>query len=177
MHHNKLSYAIYKEIMNEIKKLIETLELQPHPEGGFYRELHRSITKIKDFYTLEDKSAYTTIYYLLSGRDFSAWHRIQSDESWFYHLGCDLVVYYFDEHKTLKTMQIGLESMKLQATIPANTWFAAKPLDENEFCLVSCAVAPGFLFTEFEIAKAQVLLEQYGHSERAVQAIHALTRS
>ena len=177
MHHNKLSYAIYKEIMNEINRLIETLELQPHPEGGFYREMHRSIKMIKDVHTLENKSAYTTIYYLLSGRDFSAWHRIQSDESWFYHLGCDLLVYYFDEKNKLKTIQIGMESMNLQATIPANTWFASKPLDENSFCLVSCAVAPGFLFSEFEIAKAKVLLEQYGHSAIEIQAIHALTRS
>lgn len=163
--------------MNEINKLIETLELQPHPEGGFYREMHRSIKKIKDFHTLEDKSAYTTIYYLLSGQDFSAWHRIQSDESWFYHLGCDVLVYYFDEQKTLKTIQLGMESMRFQATFPADTWFAAKPLDENGFCLVSCAVAPGFLFSEFEIAKAQALLEQYGHSEKEAQAIHAFTRS
>jgi predicted cupin superfamily sugar epimerase len=163
--------------MNEINRLIKTLELQPHPEGGFYREMHRSNKKIKDFQTLEDKSAYTTIYYLLSGGDFSAWHRIQSDESWFHHLGCDLLVYYFDENRALQTIQIGMESMNLQATIPANTWFAAKPLDENGFCLVSCAVAPGFLFSEFEIAQAQELIEQYGHSESGMQALHALTRS
>jgi predicted cupin superfamily sugar epimerase len=162
--------------MNEINRLIDILELQPHPEGGFYKEMHRSEKKIKDSHTLEDKSAYTTIYYLLSGRDFSAWHRIQSDESWFFHLGCDLLVYYFDEHQALQTIQIGMESMNLQATIPANTWFAAKPLVEDAFCLVSCAVAPGFLFNEFEIAKAHVLLEQFGHSESAVQAIHLLTR-
>lgn len=162
--------------MNEFNRIIERLQLQPHPEGGFYREMHRSEKCIKDVHTLEEKSAYTTIYYLLSGGDFSAWHRIQSDESWFYHLGCDLLVYYFDENKTLQTIQIGMESMNFQATIPANTWFASKPINEHSFCLVSCAVAPGFLFSEFEIAQRDALLTEFGHTAENVSIITKLTR-
>jgi predicted cupin superfamily sugar epimerase len=163
--------------MHELKRIIDLLELQPHPEGGFYREMHRSTKSIKDASTLSNKCAYTTIYYLLSGDDFSAWHRIQSDETWFYHLGCDLLVYYFDEKHTLQTIEVGMESMNLQATIPANTWFAARPKTQQAFTLVSCAVAPGFEFSEFEIGTSQKLLNIYGGSDINLKAIQLLTRS
>ena len=163
--------------MSELNRMIDLLELQPHPEGGFYREMHRSTTSIKDASTLADKCAYTTIYYLLNGDDFSAWHRIQSDETWFYHLGCDLLVYYFDEKHSLQTIQVGMESMNLQATIPANTWFAATPSKKNSFSLVSCAVAPGFQFSEFEIGTSEKLLAIYGSTDQNLKAIQALTRA
>jgi len=163
--------------MTELNQIIDLLGLQPHPEGGYYREMHRSATSIKDSSTLEDKCAYTTIYYLLGGDDFSAWHRIQSDETWFYHLGCDLLVYYFDEKQTLQTIEVGMESMNLQATIPAKTWFAAKPTQKNGFSLVSCAVAPGFEFSEFEIGTSEKLLEMYGDIDKNLQVIQALTRA
>jgi len=64
----------------------------------------------------------------------------------------------------------------LQATIPANTWFAAKPVEENSFCLVSCAVAPGFEFADFEIGKRNSLLNEFGNSASNIKAIEALTR-
>jgi predicted cupin superfamily sugar epimerase len=163
--------------MSELNRIIDLLELQPHPEGGFYREMHRSKKYIKDSSTLADKCAYTTIYYLLGGDDFSAWHRIQSDETWFYHLGCDLLVYYFDEKQTLQIIEVGMESMNLQATIPADTWFAATPSKKNSFSLVSCAVAPGFQFSEFEMGTSEKLSATYGGTDRNLKAIQALTRS
>lgn len=163
--------------MGELNRIIDLLGLQPHPEGGFYREMHRSSKSIKDSSTLADKCAYTTIYYLLGGDDFSAWHRIQSDETWFYHLGCDLLVYYFDEKQTLQTIEVGMESMNLQVTIPANTWFAAAPAKKNAFSLVSCAVAPGFEFSEFEIGTLEKLSEIYGGTDNNLKAIQALTRA
>jgi predicted cupin superfamily sugar epimerase len=87
--------------MQDIHKLVDALKLAPHPEGGFYREVHRSKTIVADSKGSGDKSAYTSIYYLLSGKDFSAWHRIKSDETWYFHLGCDVVIYFFDENKLL----------------------------------------------------------------------------
>lgn len=163
--------------MSELNRIIDLLGLQPHPEGGFYREMHRSTTTITDASTHASKCAYTTIYYLLAGDNFSAWHRIQSDETWFYHLGCDLLVYYFDEKQTLQMIEVGMESMNLQATIPANTWFAAKPAKKNAFSLVSCAVAPGFEFSAFEIGSSEKLLAIYGGSDNNLKAIQALTRA
>lgn len=163
--------------MHDINTIIETLGLKPHPEGGFYKEMYRSKIAVGDLKDTNNKSALTSIYYLLSGKDFSAWHRIQSDETWYFHLGCDLRIYFFDENKLLQTKQIGMTAKNLQATIPANTWFAAKPLSENNFCLVSCAVAPGFEFKEFELATREDLSKEFGNSAENIQMIQTLTRA
>ena len=163
--------------MQEIRAIIETLNLLPHPEGGHYKEVHRSSTTIQSLNGVVDKSAYTSIYYLLSGDEFSSWHRIKSDETWYYHLGCDVHIYFFDESKLLQTIQLGMTSKTFQSTLPANTWFAAKPTSKNDFCLVSCAVAPGFEFDDFEIAQREHLLMEYGNSIENIQMIEALTRA
>jgi len=162
--------------MHDFQSIIDTLSLEPHPEGGFYKEMHRSEITVKGFIDPSNKCAHTSIYYLLSGNDFSAWHRIKSDETWYFHLGCDLLIYFFDEDELLRTIQMGVASKNLQATIPANTWFAAKPLNENAYCLVSCAVAPGFEFDDFEIAMRGDLLNQFGNTTKSIQMIKALTR-
>jgi predicted cupin superfamily sugar epimerase len=162
--------------MRDKQTIIETLGLQPHPEGGFYKETYRSDIAVKRSGEGDNKSALTSIYYLLDGNDFSAWHRIKSDETWYFHLGCDLCIYFFDEHKSLQTVQLGLTAKRLQTTVPANTWFAAKPTSENEFCLVSCAVAPGFEFNEFEIAEREALTKQFGKSDENIEMIQKLTR-
>jgi predicted cupin superfamily sugar epimerase len=162
--------------MQTVNTLVEDLQLLPHPEGGFYKEMYRSPT-IVNADGLVQKSAYTSIYYLLSGNDFSSWHRIKSDETWYFHTGCNVIIYFFDQNKALQTIQLGLDSKCLQATIPANTWFAAKPVNENLFCLVSCAVAPGFEFTDFEIGQRNSLLIEFGGTIDGVNAIEALTRA
>jgi predicted cupin superfamily sugar epimerase len=161
--------------MQAIDSLVDALDLQPHPEGGFYREMYRSHTIVKNVEQI-DKSAFTSIYYLLSGSDFSSWHRIQSDEAWYFHSGCDVLIYFFDQNKSLQTVQLGLESKHFQITIPANTWFAAKPVSNSSFCLVSCAVAPGFDFNDFEIGERASLLKEFGHSPNQIEAIESLTR-
>lgn len=162
--------------MHDFQAIVDTLHLEPHPEGGFYKEMYRSEIAVKGHKDSGNKSAHTSIYYLLQGKDFSAWHRIKSDETWYFHLGCDLLIYFFDEDKLLRSIQIGMASKNLQATIPANTWFAAKPVIENAFCLVSCAVAPGFEFDDFEIALRSDLLSHFGNTARNIQIIEALTR-
>jgi len=163
--------------MQDIHTITSALNLEPHPEGGFYKEMYRSETKVKNLIGSSNKSALTSIYYLLAGRDFSAWHRIKSDETWYFHLGCDVLIYFFDENKLLRTKQIGMTSKNLQITIPAHTWFAAKPLNENDFCLVSCAVAPGFEFDDFEIAIREDLTKEFGNSIENMQIIQELTRA
>ena len=162
--------------MQTVNSLVEDLGLLPHPEGGFYREMYRSPT-IVSANGAGQKSAYTSIYYLLASEDFSSWHRIKSDETWYFHSGCDVCIYFFDQNKELQTIQLGLDSKCLQATIPANTWFAAKPISQNSFCLVSCAVAPGFEFADFEIGQRDSLLREFGHSTNNIKGIEAHTRA
>ena len=162
--------------MQTVNALVEDLGLLRHPEGGFYREMYRSPT-IVSANGAGQKSAYTSIYYLLASEDFSSWHRIKSDETWYFHSGCDVCIYFFDQNKELQTIQLGLDSKCLQATIPANTWFAAKPISQNSFCLVSCAVAPGFEFADFEIGQRDSLLREFGHSTNNIKGIEAHTRA
>jgi predicted cupin superfamily sugar epimerase len=165
-----------RDFMHDMNAIIDALKLEPHPEGGFYREMYRSGVRISDSSLAGNKSAHTSIYYLLSGKDFSAWHRIKSDETWYFHLGCDLLIFYIDKSKMVRTVRIGMESKSFQATIPANIWFAAKPLNEDAYCLVSCAVAPGFEFEDFEMGKRDALLKEFGITAENTQMIEALTR-
>ena len=162
--------------MPDIHSIIDDFGLVAHPEGGFYKEMYRSKVIIKDAKGIREKSAYTSIYYLLAGGDFSSWHRIKSDETWFFHQGCDLLIYFFDNEKHLQSIQLGLTSMILQATIPGNTWFAAKPIEQTSFSFVSCAVSPGFEFDDFELGDHQTLLGQFGGSEKNILALERLTR-
>lgn len=162
--------------MQKIDTLVNTLQLEPHPEGGFFKEMHRSTTSVRDANGMGKKSALTSIYYLLAGNDFSSWHRISSDEAWYFHLGCDVLIYFFDQNKILQTIQLGHESQNLQTAILANTWFAAKPLQQDSFSLVSCAVAPGFEFEDFEIANREALLTEFGNSADNREAIEMFTR-
>jgi len=147
---------------SQAKGLIATLGLLPHPEGGFYRETHRASQEIQSLSHEGKRSAYTSIYYLLSQDQYSAWHRITSDESWFFHAGCDLEIFSLspaaiDSPAQLRSQKIGPTSQQFQVTVPANTWFAAKPVDPSRFALVSCVVAPGFEFSDFELASQQTL--------------------
>lgn len=162
--------------MHNMNAIIDSLNLEPHPEGGFYKEIYRSETRVSDLMQAANKSAYTSIYYLLSGKDFSAWHRIKSDETWYFHLGCDLLIFYIDQNKVVRTVQLGSESKSFQVTIPAHTWFAAKPLNEEAYCLVSCAVAPGFEFADFEIGNREALSNEFGTTVENTRLIEALTR-
>ena len=162
--------------MLDFDSIIEDLNLIPHPEGGFYKETYRSNITVNSALHSGEKSAYTAIYYLLGGKDFSSWHRIQSDETWFFHSGCDVLIHFFDDKKVLQIIPLGMESQNLQLTISSNTWFAAKPMDQTSFSLVSCAVAPGFEFSDFEIGDRNTLLNEFGGIAKNTQAIEAFTR-
>jgi len=162
--------------VSEQTQLIERYDLAPHPEGGFYAEVHRAKRRVHAGSGSPERSAYTSIHYLLAGNDFSAWHRIQSDETWFFHLGCDLVIYSFAKNGHLQAQRLGLESGCFQLTIAAGTWFAAQPAQADSCSLLSCVVAPGFEFEDFELASRQGLLAEYGHSAENRAKIEAFTR-
>src|ERR1043166_8419187 len=133
------------------QQVIRKLKLTPHPEGEFYRETYRSdyiIVSEKK----ENRNVSTAIYYLLEDDDKSHFHRIQSDELWFFHLGKPLEII-FIEYGQLITIVIGNDIQKdefPQVRIPANTWFAAQVKNAKGFSLVSCTVSPGFDFADFE---------------------------
>jgi hypothetical protein len=164
--------------LNKPDTLIKQLDLVPHPEGGFYKELYRSPLKVSCQTLATERSAYTSIYYLLNGNDFSAWHRITSDETWFFHAGTDLCIYTLADDGVIKPHVIGPSDAALgfQTTVPANTWFAAQVLDKNSYCLVSCIVGPGFEFTDFELGSREALCALIKPGSKDVKLIQALTR-
>lgn len=159
-------------------RLIHALGLQPHPEGGYFRETYRSNERIR----CSDgrlRSASTAIYYLLRGSDYSAWHRIRSDELWHFHAGTPLDVHVLTDDGELVTHRLGnpLEhaGAVFQAMVPANHWFAAErvPSGPEDFALLGCTVAPGFEFSEFELAEVTDLAARFPAHSRM---IHGLAR-
>ncbi len=162
--------------MDEIKAVIQKFKLSRHPEGGFFREVHRSRASVECPAQGGQRSAYTSIYYLLPGNDFSAWHRITADETWFFHSGCDVAIYFFTEDGKFNTQILGADAEHYQVTIFAHTWFAARPLDQSSYSLVSCVVAPGFEFRDFELGDRQQLMSLFGDNAQNIQAIRELSR-
>ncbi|MBW1297604.1 cupin domain-containing protein [Aquimarina litoralis] len=153
---------------NDIKKIVTKLDMQPHPEGGFYKETYRSKGEIpKD--TLKEKFSgarnyCTGIYFLLTSDNFSAFHRIKQDEMWHFYGGSSLYVHIIDaEGKyTRNTVGMNLDEGEVpQLVVPANCWFASSVKEENAYSFVGCTVAPGFDFEDFELAERSILINEY----------------
>jgi predicted cupin superfamily sugar epimerase len=133
--------------------LISTLELRPHPEGGFYREVHRSASVVTTTDTRGERSAITTIYFLLVADARSRWHQVDSDEVWHFYEGDPLELLELDANATtLARHRLGpVEGMVQRPvyTIPAGAWQAARSL--GDYTLVGCSVGPGFDFADFRL--------------------------
>jgi len=152
------------------RKIIDKLKLIPHPEGGFYSETYRSDYTILNEQK-ETRHVCTAIYYLLEDEDKSLFHRIQSDELWFFHLGQPLEIISIQGDQ-LTTNILGIDMDKgecPQVRIPANTWFAARVKNAKGFSLVSCTVSPGFDFADFVLAKREALVQQFPHLKDIIE--------
>jgi len=125
--------------------VIALLDLQPHPEGGFYRETFR------DTQAVEGRSVGTAIYFLLAEGQASHWHRVDATEIWHFHAGAPLELRIADtevQHIVLGSDLVAGE--RPQAVVPSLAWQAARTL--GAWTLVSCTVSPGFDFAGFEMA-------------------------
>ncbi len=131
-------------------ELIRDLRLEPHPEGGYFREVFRSAHKVKPLDQRPERAALTTIYFLLLKGQHSRWHRVASDEAWHFHEGDPLVVYWIDGENAVheEVLATGPPHLPL-CVVPAGCWQAAKP--RGEYSLVGCTVGPGFDFQDFEM--------------------------
>jgi len=147
---------------------IKTLALTPHPEGGYFRETYRSAWSFPAGALPAEfsgaRQASTAIYFLLEGQDFSAFHRLHSDEMLHFYAGGALVLHELsaDGSYARKTLGSNPEAgEELQLVVEAGRWFAVGVRDPGSYALIGCTVAPGFDFADFEIAKRQVLLREY----------------
>jgi uncharacterized protein len=127
--------------------IIAQLGLQPHPEGGRYRETFRDIRCDAD-----GRSFSTAIYFLLARGERSHWHRIDAVEVWHYYAGQALTLKIADEDGP-RSVRLGPDlaaGEQPQAIVPAHAWQAAE--STGDWTLVGCTVAPGFEFAKFEMA-------------------------
>ena len=153
--------------MKPAEHWVKQLELQAHPEGGFYKETYRSteiITRngLPDRFT-GTRNFSTAIYFLLRSEDCSMFHRIKSDELWHFHDGSALTIYILNE-EGLTSKKLGPHpehGESLQVVIPANCWFGALVDDAESYTLSGCTVSPGFDFNDFELADRGKLLKEY----------------
>lgn len=128
--------------------VIRQFNLEPHPEGGWFREIFRSphVVRRRD----AERSALTVIHYLLAHGAYSAWHRIDADEAWFFSDGdpIDQLIASPDFSSVVRRRLIDNTPVSV---VPAGWWQAA--YTGGEWALVQCAVAPGFEYETFELAR------------------------
>ncbi len=147
-------------MLHRIQQLITQLNLQPHPEGGYFAETYRANENID---TLNGKrNLMTSIYFLLTSKDVSRFHVIASDELWFHHEGSDLSVHVLDElgHHILPLGKNGTHA-RPQQLVPAGKIFGSTVDEPNSYALVSCVVAPGFDFRDFKLLSKAELIKKY----------------
>lgn len=129
------------------EEVIAALQLQPHPEGGHYREIFRD--------TPDDgaRGAVTSIYFLLAAGEVSAWHRIDTTEIWHFHAGAPLTLSIAADTEPVREFRLGTDldaGQRFQAVVPPGAWQSAK--SDGPWTLVGCTVAPAFEFAGFEMA-------------------------
>lgn len=159
---------------------IDQLQMLKHPEGGWYKETYRSKGSIPvselDGYG-GDRSYSTGIYFLLTSENFSAFHRILSDEMWHFYDGDGLTIHEIQPNGTYTEHQLGLDLDGVeepQLVVKGKSWFASEVKDGGSWCLVGCTVAPGFCFEDFEMPERDTLMKEFPEYE---ELITRLTRS
>ena len=163
--------------------LISKLNLQPHPEGGFYKEMYRSEMMLPVHQQNETFSgprpASTGIYYLLGAGDFSAFHRIHSDEMWHFYEGDAITIHIIHTDGLYQALQLGRDvdrGQEFQLVVPAGAWFAAELEADPEtnlqaFGLAGCTVAPGFDFDDFEMADGYMLKNAFPEHKEIIDRL------
>lgn len=154
-----------------IEQLVEKLQMKAHPEGGFYAETYRSAQVLET--SSGERNLATSIYFLLRSEDVSHFHRIKSDELWFWHEGSSLSVHLLGKkgHEILKLGPVDNSSTVPQHLVKANTIFGSSVDESDSYALVSCVVVPGFDFRDFELFKAEDLLPHFPESEEIIRKL------
>jgi hypothetical protein len=161
-------------IAAEARYWIDRLNLQPHPEGGYFRETYRAALTLPRSALpghSGDRTASTAIYFLLAGDQFSAFHRIRSDELWHFYAGSALIVHVIEpggNHHQLLLGSNADQGEQFQAVVPAGCWFGSSLRQPDTYALVGCTVAPGFDFADFEMAKRETLAAQFSQHRNII---------
>lgn len=154
--------------MNTADYWIQHLKLDPHPEGGFFREIYRSHMEADNKNLPHGyqgtRRFSTSIYYLLRSGDISRFHRLRSDELWYFHYGSSIRIILIDQEGNKHTMLLGPRVEKaeqLQVLVPAGSIFGAEVMEDNSYGLCGCMVSPAFEFSDFAVFEKEDLMQAY----------------
>jgi uncharacterized protein len=164
----------------DAQTIIKQLGLQPHPEGGFYRETYRSQERIAAAALPprygEERSLSTAIYYLLTPGGVSSLHRLQSDEVFHFYVGDPLTMLQLHGDGRAETIALGqdiLAGQQLQVMVPRGVWQGMFLNDGGAFALLGTTVSPGFDFADFELGTREALLRQYPSCAALIERLTA----
>ena len=165
-------------ILTDARYWIDNLQLIPHPEGGYYRQTYRAELTVEKAALPPgfggSRAVATAIYFLLEGTDFSAFHRLRSDEMWHFYAGGALVVHVLGADGQHSEILLGSDAEAgetFQAVVKAGCWFSSRVRDPEAFALVGCTVSPGFDFSDFELARRDELVPLYPEHQRLIEGL------
>lgn len=173
---------------------ITKLALQPHPEGGYFREIYRAAERIPSAALPKryhgPRAFATSIYFLLAGAQISTLHRLASDEQWHFYDGSSLCLSMIAPNGAFTEVRLGhcaAADEQFQAVIPAGTWMGARlaapavatlqrggqaaPACRRGYALIGCTVAPGFQFRDFTAGRRADLLKQFPQHRKLIMAL------
>lgn len=163
-----------------VEQLIAALDLEEHPEGGYFREVYRAGEVLEETALPEryrgPRACATSILFLITPESFSALHRLASDEIYHLYLGGPVDLSMLHPDGWAETVRLGqdvLAGERVQCTVPRGVWQGSRLLGDAPFALLGCTVAPGFDFADFEMADRDLLLRD--HPDHA-PLIERLTR-
>lgn len=157
--------------------LVRALNLEPHPEGGHYREVYRSSDTIPSWGLPArydgPRACCTSIYYLLQSGQRSRLHRIRSDEIWHHYQGSPIALHLLRDDGSHERRIVGPppQGQGWQVIIPHGVWFGAEVLDDAGYALLGCTVAPGFDYADFELADSAALLSRFPQHAALIQRL------
>ncbi len=158
--------------------LIKKLNLKPHPEGGYFREVYKCSFRV-DGSALPpkfdgDRSLSSTIYFLLDAGQVSRFHRLKGTEIMFYHHGTPLHLHIIDKNGNYTKSVLGMDIEKgeePQVILPAGTFFCGIPENRNDFSLVSTMVSPAFEYKDFELFKSREICEMFPNLREKIERL------
>ncbi|WP_404450246.1 cupin domain-containing protein [Sutcliffiella horikoshii] len=162
--------------LDKVKDWVEALGLEAHPEGGFYKQTYVSGERITDnelSVSFDGKrKLYSSIYFLLTDKNISHFHRLKSDELWYFHGGNSLTVHVITEAGVYVQQKLGLnleEGERPQILVPKNSIFGSSVDSPDSYALVGCMVSPGFEFKDFEMFTQTELIEKHPEHEEIIR--------
>lgn len=163
--------------MERKKELIESLNLRPHPEGGFFAEIYRSKEVINNGESRvfpAGRNYSTGIYYLLGREDISCFHRIKSDEVWHHYEGSAITIHVIHDDGLYEALYLGKnlsDQQQPQCVVPAGAWFGVTVEETDRYALCGCTVSPGFDFKDFEIGDRYRMLQAFPEHESIIRKL------